>query len=617
MKHFGKLLSLFLVLTLCMSMFSFTSNTVFAQDTQQSKISPELQKVLDELENDDLVSICIWIEDIDYEQVESITLLNTGFSEKTLLENSYEIYKSLDNNAIQNVVENAALEEDFEKKEASDSTLDKITSDSDYLDILKGFYETNYEAIEELSKNVDIYISEKRAIARNEYNKQNKGFVEEYLKDAKITFLSQYAPMIIGETSKQNVLDLDNVELVESISVYTEVETHDDGNMNVSIPSIGGAYTRDTSGFNGMGVRIGQIESGRPETGISELSSTSITRGGTNNNTPHASLVAAIMAGKTGMAPKAQLYCTTVDNFYANAEWLISSNVTVINRSNSGSNNGTYDNVAKWVDHIINQHNVSWVQTPGNSGPDAYVCSPGNAYNVITVGSINDRGTVSVNDDTYVTSSNYKIGSGMPSKPDVVAPGSGFSVTGGETMSGTSFAAPHVTGMIAQMQSFTPALKLRPDAIKAAVLASCDRKESGESMNGITAKEGSGVINAINAANSISNLSAQQTYYTTTGSSISFNFYPLSTGTKTIAISWLKRNTGSGTNHTTVSSPTLTDFDLKVYDSSGNLVASSVSVYNNAELVRFNATTTSVYTVKITRYTNNSTSERISLAHVR
>ena len=237
------------------------------------------------------------------------------------------------------------------------------------------------------------------------------------------------------------------------------------------------------------------------------------------------------------MAPSAELYCTTciavVENICQNVEWLISSGVNVINISYGLTNaSGIYDDFTKWTDHVVFYHGISFVKSSGNGGnQNQYVTRPGDAYNVITVGAINEHNTVRTDDDTLYEKSSYKTGSGMPMKPDVVAPGA----------EGTSFAAPHVTGMIAQMMSFCPSLKFRPDAIKAAVVASCDRKTTNESINSITNKEGSGVVNAINAANSISNVLIQKTYYYTNESSFSFDFYPLTTGTKTIAIAWLKK----------------------------------------------------------------------------
>lgn len=627
-KKISRFVCLLLVTMLCLSMQSFTPYSVIAQETEGSKITMELQETLNNLDNDDIVPVYVWIDDIDYERVKEIVFDNTGLSEEILMDISYEIYKPLKDNSFHK------MEEQFEREQDADD-VDVIYSGSEISDIqeididdletIKDFYEVNQEEILQLASDVDTYISEKRAVAREEYNRQNNTFVDEYLNNANISFISSYAPMIICEITKEKVNELNNIEEVESISLCANVETCDDGNMDISVPSINGSYVRDILGLDGDGIKIGQIERGRPETGITELSSTLITRGGTNNNLPHASRVAAIMAGTTGMAPRAELFCTTLVNnvpssFYANTEWLLSKEVKVINRSNTELFIHTYDDIAKWVDHIVNCHNVSWVQTPGNllgEDDDPNVRSPGTAYNVITVCAIDDNGTVNSNDDSYYSNNIYTINNNLPNKPDVVAPGVGFYITGdspgsGILDNGTSYAAPHVTGMIAQMMQFMPILMIRPDAVKAAVLASCDRKVTGETMAWITDKEGAGVINAFKALYSSSYIATQQSYYNTTASSFGLIYNPIMYETKTVVISWLKQNTGCTPGSTT--DPTFTNFNLKVLDEDNNVIASSQSYYNSAELVRFTAVPGNTYTIKVIRYTNNSTSEKLSVA---
>ena len=623
MSKICKFISLFLVSTIWLSTQSFTSQSVIAQEPESSKITIELQEALDELDNDDLVPVYVWINDIDHERVKEIVFDNTGLSEEMLMDVSYEIYKPLKDNSIHKMEEQFGHKPEFEEVDAvySGSEINDIQNvDEDYIKKVKDFYVANQDEILQLSADVDTYISEKRAIAREEYNKQNNAFVEEYLEEANISFISSYAPMIICDTTKEKINELNNIEEVESISLCTDVENCDDGNMDISVPSINGSYVRDILGLDGDGIKIGQIESGRPEENIVELASTLITRGGDDNNTSHASRVAAIMAGATGMAPRAELFCTTLvgnvpSTFYANTEWLLSKGVKVINRSSTDLFSHDYDDVAKWVDHIVNCHNVSWVQVPGNllgANDNPVVRSPGNAYNVITVCAIDDNGTVNSNDDSYYSNNLYTTNNNLPNKPDVVAPGVGFYVTGCLPKSGTSFAAPHVTGMIAQMMQYMPTLSLRPDAVKAAVLASCDRKVTNETMAWITDREGAGVINAFNAICFINNIATQQSYYNTTASSFGLIYDPLTYGTKTVAISWLKQNIGC--DPSTTSNPTFTNFNLKVLDEDNNVVASSQSYYNSAELVRFTAVPGITYTIKVTRYTNNSTSEKLSVA---
>ena len=85
---------------------------------------------------------------------------------------------------------------------------------------------------------------------------------------------------------------------------------------------------------------------------------------------------------------------------------------------------------------------------------------------------------------------------------------------------------------------------------------------------------------------------------------------------KKFVISWIKQNTNSGTNHSTiVDDPNVTNFDLIVYNSSGTVIASSLFTTNNAELVGFDANSGSTYTIKIIRNNNFSSAEKISYAY--
>ena len=78
MNKIHSIFSLITATSLCLSIQCFSSNAVIAQKTSDSKITLELQDALAELDNDDSVPICIWINDIDYDTVKDITLNNTG-----------------------------------------------------------------------------------------------------------------------------------------------------------------------------------------------------------------------------------------------------------------------------------------------------------------------------------------------------------------------------------------------------------------------------------------------------------------------------------------------------------------------------------------------------------
>mgnify|MGYP003300153852 CR=1 FL=1 len=76
--------------------------------------------------------------------------------------------------------------------------------------------------------------------------------------------------------SKKNIDRLRKLPNVDSIDLYQKSESIDDGGVSVSVPSIRGNYTRDTLGFNGYGVKIGQIENGFPKLSYPEFSNSSI-----------------------------------------------------------------------------------------------------------------------------------------------------------------------------------------------------------------------------------------------------------------------------------------------------------------------------------------------------
>ena len=596
MNKVSKFFSLILSMTICLSN---SQGLAISQEIPINKLSLDLQKTLEEVSDEETIPICIWIEDIDYEEVENNVFSKTGLSDEILFNVASELYKPLNNNCVKKIEEkHGVIEIEEDKTEVAESSSGDIQPlDNNYLEKLKAFYEENFNDISELSLNVNTYISEKRAIAKAEYDIHNKKFVDEYLKSDKIDFVSSYAPMIIAELNKEDINKLERINSVEEVYLYTISDDYDLGNIDIGVSSIDGDYVRDYIGCNGLGIKIGQIESGRPKTGISELASTSITRSGYNNNTNHASLVAAIIAGSSGMVPQASLYCTTVDDFYQNAEWLISSGVTVINCSNGVADNGQYNDEAKWIDHVVNQHNVSWVQASGNNGPNGYVLKRGLSYNAITVGAIDDNDTVSTSDDSYATFTSYNYSTAcLGMKPDVIAPGCEISLSNGYLDSGTSFAAPHVTGMVAQLMKYMPYYSLRPDAIKAAVLSSCDRKVTNEFLGWITNKEGAGVVNAISAIHSLFNCDT----LSGTTSYITYTYSPQTSGFKKFVISWIKQNTNTGTNHSIPSTdPAVTNFNLRVYNSDGYIVASSLSEYNNAELVGFTADSSQTYTVKM------------------
>ena len=69
-----KIISFFMVLSMCVSLSIFQANTVFAEEIlSEQKIADELKMRLKDACEDDLIPVYIWIDDIKHEEIESLT----------------------------------------------------------------------------------------------------------------------------------------------------------------------------------------------------------------------------------------------------------------------------------------------------------------------------------------------------------------------------------------------------------------------------------------------------------------------------------------------------------------------------------------------------------------
>ena len=387
-----------------------------------------------------------------------------------------------------------------------------------------------------------------------------------------------------------------------------------------------------------------------PDTSDSYLSSANIITntsfGGeqTSDKIKHATYVARIMVGSTGLAPSASLYSASADstiNLINAIDWLISQGVNVINMSANFYGWHEYDDFCAYIDHIAIQHDVHFVVSAGNFHPEdptLYVCSPGLAYNAITVGAYNDNSTAPIDDsqiyskqkDDYIESYSKYLEyptSNRPCKPNLVASGNYF---WDPNSNGTSFAAPQVTGVIAQLCSYRSYLKTQQTCMGAILAASCGRKLASEvqpgseivtstafkggkfisdtsiyrSNNQISDIEGAGKLDAYWARLTVAtgnywslHLDASTTIYTQ-------NVYiTKESNTLTrVALYWLKRNFADSQNN--ITQVNLPDWDLKVYGPDGSLVASSSTYYSNYEIVQFVPPTSGTYQIEIRRITS-------------
>lgn len=168
---------------------------------------------------------------------------------------------------------------------------------------------------------------------------------------------------------------------------------------------------------------------------------------------------------------------------YDGLEWMVqTAGADVVNNSwsadqNCGglSNNRGTGGGARLADRLVFEDRSTLVFAAGNEGAcgSTSITTPGDAKNVISVGSINDFSSI----DRRSTFSSMGPTADARNKPDIVAPGSWITSAdaadpdGFIGMHGTSMATPHVVGAAAALIGEFSVLRSRPDAIKAMLRA--------------------------------------------------------------------------------------------------------------------------------------------------
>ena len=354
----------------------------------------------------------------------------------------------------------------------------------------------------------------------------------------------------------------------------------------------------------------------------------------------HQTLTTAVMIGEVdgkykGIAHNADMYCITANEggkphteiWKDKIEVLLSNNVNIINASMSldGDELNQYQDSAKWVDAIINNQNVLIVQSSGNNSVNHVICGA-MAYNSIIVGNLN------IEDDSVYSNSAYNSGDGVYKqyKPDIIAPGDitvYYSNDRQGVGSGTSCAAPIVSGIAALLCERYPSLKSNPTFLKSLMINSAtylgDENTVGSNTDFVAfdRKSGAGIVNGYRAINCYSS----RNWDTGTASAYSvanYSFYvPKKTITNNASVSDNEKKKvhvtvcAEKTNSFADSTVNLADqtpidsflpaFEVKVWNTENNLVYTSRYLYDNKCSVVFTPIAGGTYNVQITRIDNN------------
>ena len=600
------------------STISFFSNSFIQVSAKEYDVIDEhLQQVMEHVSADEKIRVSIWLRDIDHsvEENEIKKAIEQNVQQGFLPAKSFDVFQIGDNKKI----------EDF--KEIDDSF-----------------------SIEQKQ----LLIATKREVSSRLYSKNNlevthKIFSEEQAE--RITFFSHYSPNITIDLTTEEIKQISNQEEIEKIYFYSE-PVFEDTSIDESIESnnfrnesvftdyqystTGIAELRDSYGLTGAGVKIGILDSFFSSwSSVDYLDNNSIqysyceSGAWVNSYSTHGMLILCLLAGNyhnsetgdsyLGAVPDAELYISGGYSYRTCFEALLDQGVNLITTSFAVAGDGynTYGDDSKWIDHIVYQHNVSFICAAGNNADTGVLpmCFP---LNGITVGSSNSTKARS----SY---SSYNNNDNSPIKPDVLAPGTNLIFPASRNnpedtptpTSGTSLAAPIVAGAVAQLCQASTVLATNPRLMKATILSGSEISnpmssdgtyicsDTSTHEHWFSKKYGSGILNVKNSylsyLNNFNMIDTMQPFLT----QISF--------TKSITVSegdiirlcgvWDNKSTVSVNNHSQNATVLNTEnYLLDLRTPSG----SSYRVYNNFDsknIVSINASESGVYKIYIVKET--------------
>ena len=268
----------------------------------------------------------------------------------------------------------------------------------------------------------------------------------------------------------------------------------------------------------------------------------------------------------------------------------------------------------RFYDELVINHARTVVVAAGNDGNSAHVASPATAFNVITVGSFDEATTTMSSTSSAVDPAS---GHSDREKPEVAAPG--VEVVSAvnahpwiaNTGSGTSYAAPMVTGTVALMMDRHNTLWSWPEIVRSIVMASATRNIEGASR--LSELDGAGGIYSDYADDIVSGARGRWSgtlYDCGAASATQLTTLSLVAGAPArVVISW--PTDPSYGSYTTQPSA---DLDLVIKDPSGALIASSASWDNTYEIVEFTPAVGGNYTVQVNKYRCDVSPRRVGWA---
>jgi hypothetical protein len=444
------------------------------------------------------------------------------------------------------------------------------------------------------------------------------------------------APMVFATLPAGLVKQFSEREDVE-VAYLAQDEQYGD-HMNVAGPSMKADALWDL-GITGTGARIAIIEDSRVDFNNSCLSANNL--GTRVPNDPevddHATACAGIAAsthnGFSGIAPGAGIYSSNIINYanFANiaaATDAAAQNADISNNSwglNGCSGDGSVNVWGRHADYIVRYIWDTVTASAGNDGgcsQKGYVNSVGSGFNTIAVGNYDDSGTIEFGDNVMWPTSSWRDPLSLHNdreKPEVSAPGANikttimapnFNCNNDEIGSGTSFSAPAVAGLAADLMQVHPSLRIFPESVKALILAGATDNVEGAAR--LSEFDGAGGVNALTTYTSTINNRYQWRSVVPSSfdanRNITINVGWVNAGQRVkVALVWDSTPTSDY-----VTDPLKADLDLIVSGPTQTLYSSSWD--NSYEVIDFTAAASGNFQIKIHNYRFDGFNEYVGIA---
>ena len=459
----------------------------------------------------------------------------------------------------------------------------------------------------------------------------------------RIGYVSTSAPLAYVDIPAGRVDDLAELPAIETLGLERTWKT----TMSSAGPGVQANWTGG-SGDQGAGVRVAVVEYHNVHN-TGDLSGRVVANRSTTGSIAysptfdHPTWVAGAIAGRSsswpGVAPGALIVSSSTGGgnasltrdraIIAAADWAASpggGDADVINASIGQDTATGSEEARRYFDAIAAQDGRLPVAAAGNYVTFGHwnILSPGTAYNVLTVGGIDDRNTASRNDDRiwYYPGSNgstYRdpVGTawnqhGDFNKPNVSAPAVSVRTANGLGASGTSVASPIVAGIAAQVISRAPSLALRPEGTRAIIMAGAINRSPMPSGGTNADHEGTGAASAL-WANRILNVGdgtwgGYRLGSMSAGQTATEEISVVAGQKVKVAVSWNSHSSSS-----TSPDRLMADLDLRVVQADGSVVG-SFTIDNNYEWVEFTASRSGIVRIEVRQARFEASSERFGLA---